>query len=56
MYTNVLLYYFEDCRNQGRWIWDFGEAEEAQSEEPRFVIDGMDQVCLVIALQISITL
>ncbi|XVF21665.1 hypothetical protein REPUB_Repub12eG0109800 [Reevesia pubescens] len=31
-------------RNQGRWIWDFGEAEEAQSEEPRFVIDGTDQI------------
>ncbi|XWS76314.1 hypothetical protein CRYUN_Cryun01aG0165300 [Craigia yunnanensis] len=31
-------------RNQGRWIWDFGEAEEAQSGEPRFVIDGTDQI------------
>lgn len=31
-------------RNQGRWIWDFGDAEEAQSEEPRFVIDGSDPI------------
>ncbi|XP_022727876.1 DNA-directed RNA polymerase III subunit RPC8-like, partial [Durio zibethinus] len=30
-------------KNQGRWIWDFGEAD-AQSEEPRFVIDGTDQI------------
>ncbi|KAA3481266.1 DNA-directed RNA polymerase III subunit RPC8 [Gossypium australe] len=28
--------------NQGRWIWDFRDPEEAQSEEPRFVIDGSD--------------
>ncbi|MFQ6620499.1 hypothetical protein Gotur_000971 [Gossypium turneri] len=33
-----------NTRNQGRWIWDFGDAEEAQSEEPRFVIDGSDPI------------
>ncbi|GMI69326.1 NUCLEAR RNA POLYMERASE C, SUBUNIT 7 [Hibiscus trionum] len=32
-----------NMRNQGRWIWDFGEEEE-QSDEPRFVIDGADLI------------
>ncbi|KAA3481268.1 DNA-directed RNA polymerase III subunit RPC8 [Gossypium australe] len=33
-----------NTRNQGRRIWDFGDPEEAQSEEPRFVIDGSDPI------------
>ncbi|XVF80903.1 hypothetical protein PTKIN_Ptkin15bG0112400 [Pterospermum kingtungense] len=35
---------YPNNKNQGRWIWDFGEEEEAQSEEPRFVIDGVDPI------------